>query len=82
MKIRTQRVRFLAGILPLVVVALVAAFHTKTSVAQKALSTTYYTHGRIYTNDPVHPWVEAMAVSDGKISCIDASRRLGQRLVR
>jgi len=70
MKIRTQRVRFLAGILPLVVVALVAAFHTKTSVAQKAPSTTYYTHGRIYTNDPAHPWAEAIAVSDGKISCI------------
>ncbi|HYU22127.1 MAG TPA: amidohydrolase, partial [Candidatus Dormibacteraeota bacterium] len=70
MKIRTQCVRFLAGILPLVVVALVAAFHAKTSVAQKAPSTTYYTHGRIYTNDPVHPWAEAMAISDGKISCI------------
>jgi len=70
MKIRTNRVRFLAGIVSLVVLALVAAFHAKTSVAQKAPSTTYYTHGRIYTNDPVHPWAEAMAVSDGKISCI------------
>src|SRR6202040_1209454 len=60
----------LAGIASFVVVALVAAFHTKTSVAQKAPSTTYYTHGRIYTNDPAHPWAEAMAVSDGKISCI------------
>ena len=70
MKIRPNRVRFLAGIVALVVAALVAAFHTKTSVAQKAPSTTYYTHGRIYTNDPAHPWAEAMAVSDGKISCI------------
>ena len=70
MKIRKNRARFLAGILALVVVALVAAFQAKTSVAQKAPSTTYYTHGRIYTNDPVHPWAEAMAVSDGKISCI------------
>jgi predicted amidohydrolase YtcJ len=70
MKIRTNRVRFLIGIVSLVVLVLVAAFHTKTSVAQRAPSTTYYTHGHIYTNDPVHPWAEAMAVSDGKISCI------------
>ena len=30
----------------------------------------YYTHARIYTNDPQTPWAEAMAISDGKISCI------------
>ncbi|HVM75333.1 MAG TPA: amidohydrolase [Candidatus Saccharimonadales bacterium] len=33
-------------------------------------STTYYLHGRIYTNDPKHPWAEAMAVRDDKIYCI------------
>jgi len=70
MTIRTNRARFLAGILPLAVFALVAAFHAKSSPAQKASSTTYYVHGRIYTNDPAHPWAEAMAVTDGKISCI------------
>jgi predicted amidohydrolase YtcJ len=70
MKIRPNRVRFLAGIPPLVVVMLVVAFHAKTGAAQKPPSTTYYTHGRIYTNDPAHPWAEAIAVSDGKISCI------------
>jgi predicted amidohydrolase YtcJ len=32
--------------------------------------TTYYLHGRIYTNDPKHPWAEAMAVRDGQIFCI------------
>jgi len=32
--------------------------------------TTYYLHGRIYTNDPKHPWAEAMAVRDEKIFCI------------
>ena len=32
--------------------------------------TTYYLHGRIYTNDPKHPWAEAMATRDGKIFCI------------
>jgi predicted amidohydrolase YtcJ len=70
MKIRTNRVRFLAGILPFIVVVLVTAFHGKTSLAQKSPSTTFYTHGRIYTNDPELPWAEAMAVSEGRISCI------------
>jgi len=60
MTVRANRVRFLAGILPLVVVIL-AAFHTKTSAAQKASGTIFYTHGRIYTNDPAQPWAEAMA---------------------
>jgi predicted amidohydrolase YtcJ len=32
--------------------------------------TGYYLHGRIYTNDPQHPWASAMAVREGKIVCI------------
>jgi predicted amidohydrolase YtcJ len=32
--------------------------------------TTYYLHGRIYTNDPKQPWAVAMAVRDEKILCI------------
>jgi len=32
--------------------------------------TIFYTHGRMYTNDPASPWAEAMAVADGKITCI------------
>ena len=32
--------------------------------------TTYYLHGRIYTNDPKHPWAVAMAVRDEKIFCV------------
>jgi len=32
--------------------------------------TTYYLHGRIYTNDPKHPWAQAMAVRDEKVYCI------------
>lgn len=32
--------------------------------------TTYYLHGRIYTNDRQHPWAEAMAVRDEKILCV------------
>ena len=30
----------------------------------------YYLHGRIYTNDPQHPWASAMAVKSGKIFCM------------
>jgi len=68
-KIRTNRIQLLVWIL-LLVVACVAPFHAKTSAAQKLPTTSYYTHGRIYTNDPEHPWAEAMAVSEGRISCI------------
>jgi len=32
--------------------------------------TIYYLHGRIYTNDPKHPWAEAMAIRDEKVFCI------------
>lgn len=32
--------------------------------------TTYYLHGRIYTNDRKHPWAEAMAVRDEKLLCV------------
>jgi predicted amidohydrolase YtcJ len=32
--------------------------------------TTYYIHGKIYTNNPKHPWAEALAVRDEKILCI------------
>ena len=70
MTIRTDRVRILAGLLPFAVVTVVVAFHARSSVAQKAPATTYYNHGHIYTNDPAHPWAEALAVSEGKISCI------------
>jgi predicted amidohydrolase YtcJ len=32
--------------------------------------TTYYLHGHIYTNDPKHPWADAMAIRDGKFFCV------------
>src|SRR5882724_2664698 len=32
--------------------------------------TTFYLHGRIYTNDLQHPWASAIAVREGKIVCI------------
>ena len=68
MKLRTNRVRLLAGILPFAVVVLVSAFHANTSVAQRTSHLVYYVHGRIYTNDPAQPWAEAIAVSEGKIA--------------
>ena len=72
MKTRKNRIRFLSAILPLAVTALVAAFHAKTNAAQKTLPprTIYYTHGRIYTNDAEHPWAEALAFSEGRITCV------------
>ena len=70
MKFRTISVRSLLAIFPFIGIVLLAAFDANSSRAQKPPTTTYYTHGRIYTNDPEHPWAEAMAVSEGKISCI------------
>ncbi len=46
------------------------AVRSKAAAQDKSGHTTYYTHGRIYTNDPEHPWAEALAVTDGLISCI------------
>ena len=37
---------------------------------EKGPLTTYYTHGHVYTNDPENPWAEALAVTEGSISCI------------
>ncbi len=49
---------------------LAAGLHVPASSAQGAPRTTYYLHGRIYTNDPEHPWASAMAVREGKIRCV------------
>src|SRR5438552_2956642 len=70
MKNRTRGVRILVIIFPLVLIMSLAALRAKTVAAQKAPITVYYTHGRIYTNDPEQPWAEAMAVSEGRITCI------------
>ena len=37
---------------------------------EKPKHTVFYTHARIYTNDPGNPWAAAMAVADGQITCI------------
>jgi len=52
---------------------MVCAGVTGRAAAQSATDmrgTTYYLHGRIYTNDPKEPWAAAMAVRDGKILCV------------
>jgi len=47
-----------------------AAIGSQSTAQERAAHTVYYTHGRIYTNDPENPWAEALAVSEGKITCI------------
>src|SRR5271166_4624758 len=37
--------------------------------------TTYYLPGKIYTNDPKHPWADAMAVRDEKVLCVGTISR-------
>jgi len=55
-------------------VCVVSLFPLGNSVAQQppasSYPTTYYLHGRIYTNDPKNPWVEALAVRDEKVFCV------------
>ena len=54
-----------------VAAALATAGQTLAQSKEPAIHpTTYYLHGRIYTNDPQHPWAEAMAVRDDKIYCV------------
>jgi predicted amidohydrolase YtcJ len=46
------------------------ALRARAQTQQPAARTLYFLHGRIYTNDPQHPWASAMAVREGKIACI------------
>jgi predicted amidohydrolase YtcJ len=67
----TQRVR-VGAFLILVANALAAfvALRVHAQPAQDSSRTVLYMHGRIYTNDPQHPWAQALAVRDGKIICV------------
>jgi len=65
---RRTAVRFLSlGVAGLFFFAARPAFPQTSDSAHK---TTYYLHGRIYTNDPKQPWATAMAVRGDKIFCI------------
>ena len=70
MKKSSHGVRSVFFFLSLAAAALAFESHSKIRAQEKPQRTTYYTHGRIYTNDPAEPWAEAMAVTEGKISCI------------
>lgn len=64
---KSTNYRLLCGLI------LIAGFRVSPLDAQTSTEeahTTLYLHGRIYTNDPAHPWATAMAVRDGKIICI------------
>ncbi len=70
MKIRGISLLCLAGIVLLSCCAGVFALRARAQAAQGDAHTVVYLHGRIYTNDPEHPWADAMAVREGKIRCV------------
>jgi predicted amidohydrolase YtcJ len=69
-----HRSRFAASTILLFTIALsvFAALRLHAQSAQEAPRIVRYLHGRIYTNDPQHPWAQAMAIREGKIVCIGA----------
>jgi predicted amidohydrolase YtcJ len=69
-----HRSRFAASTILLFTIAfsVFAALRLQAQVAQEPPRLVRYLHGRIYTNDPQHPWAQAMAIRDGKIVCIGA----------
>jgi predicted amidohydrolase YtcJ len=70
LKIKAVRFIPLAAVTSIALLVTVAFLHPRARAQQNRSRTTYYVHGRIYTNDPAEPWAEAMAIADGKISCI------------
>jgi predicted amidohydrolase YtcJ len=48
----------------------VSVRRAKAQSSESDSHTVVYLHGRMYTNDPAHPWAEAMAIRDGKIRCV------------
>src|ERR1700730_9967950 len=70
----SHRSRFAASTILLFTIALsvFAALRLHAQSAQEAPRIVRYLHGRIYTNDPQHPWAQAMAIREGKIVCIGA----------
>src|ERR1700756_4888116 len=54
------------------VLAAFSGFRPQAQAAQDSPRTFLYLHGRIYTNDPQHPWAQAMAIRGDKIICVGA----------
>jgi len=69
---RAARITSLAVLVVIVALAGASVLRVKAHPAQEAPRTLLYLHGRIYTNDPGHPWAAGMAIRDGKIICIGA----------
>jgi predicted amidohydrolase YtcJ len=65
---RTTRMTLLVALL--FVCLPLTELHAQAPPSSAPHTTTYYLHGRIYTNDPKQPWAEALAVRDEKIFCI------------
>jgi predicted amidohydrolase YtcJ len=70
MKIRGTSLLYLGLIVVLSFCAGFVGLQTKAQSAQSESHPVVYLHGRIYTNDPEHPWADAMAIRDGKIRCV------------
>ena len=70
MKQGAARVRFARVWLALGAALCAAPFGPSSGAQEKPGHTVFFTHGRIYTNDPANPWAEALAVADEKITCI------------
>jgi predicted amidohydrolase YtcJ len=70
MKTRGTSLLYLGLIVVLSFWAGMIVLQTKAQSSQSESHTIVYLHGRIYTNDPEHPWAEAMAIRDGKIRCV------------
>jgi predicted amidohydrolase YtcJ len=65
-----RRAASLATLFFLVSCAALSAFRASARAQTPAPRTLYLLHGRIYTNDSQQPWASAMAIREGKITCI------------
>jgi predicted amidohydrolase YtcJ len=70
MRIRGTSLLYLVLIVLLSFCAGFVGLESKAQSAQSESHLVVYLHGRIYTNDPEHPWADAMAIRDGKIQCV------------
>src|ERR1700682_3289115 len=72
-RLRTPAARQIFSFIAIIVITGLAgasALCLKASLTQDESHTINYLHCSIYTNAPQHPWAQAFAVRDGKITCI------------
>ena len=70
MKVGAARLRFVRVWFALGAALCAAQLSQNQAAQEKPKHTVFFTHGRIYTNDPANPRAEAMAVADGQITCM------------